>query len=453
MIRSYSAGARYVTVPAAAGAVTVLAAALFAISMCNAQTNPDPHGGHSGAHGVTRPEAPLDAADPDADPDPVARMEAMEPRREWTAMMHGYAFLTWNDQGGPSGDDAFESQNHVMTMAMRSWLGGKLSLFGTFTLEPATIPDEGSPELFQRGETYQGILLVDRQHPHELFAELAASWKRKIWDYIHLELYLALVGEPAVGPTAFVHRLSASENPAAPLGHHNQDSTHISSDVVTVSATGGIFTLEGSLFHGSEPDEHRWGIEQGPLDSYSGRVWVRPLPGLAVQVSAARREEPEALEEGNQTRQTASIEYRHATSDGFIAAAAISGRNLLPDDAVEWGHTLEATWKFARANYLYGRVERVDRDLFELTNKQQRPESVAAERTSVEAATLGYVRDLWTWKAVSAGLGGDVTAYRYTDRLDDVYGDTPVSYHVFFRLRGEWHHAFGAGDGGHAGGH
>jgi hypothetical protein len=154
---------------------------------------------------------------------------------------------------------------------------------------------------------------------------------------------------------------------------------------VSVSATGGIFTLEGSLFHGREPDEHRWGIDHGALDSYSGRAWVRPLPGLAIQVSPRAARSPRRSRKAIQTRQTASIEYRRATRDGFIAAAAISGRNLLEGGDVEWGHTLEATWKFARANYLYGRVERVDRDLYELTQKQQRPESDPAERTSDEA--------------------------------------------------------------------
>jgi hypothetical protein len=405
-------------------------------------TEPDQGGAHvnHAAHEEsTMPEEHAPQGVAAGDPDPMARMEGMEPRAEWTAMIHGWAFANYNDQGGPSGDDSFESQNHVMTMAMRSWLGGKLSLFGTFALEPATIPAKGSPQLFQRGETYQGNLLVDRQHPHDLFVQLAASWERKAWDTLHLRFYLAPVGEPAVGPTAFVHRLSASENPTAPLGHHNQDSTHISADVVSAGATLGILTVEGSLFHGREPDDDRWGIEQGALDSYSGRVWVRPIQGLAIQVSAARREEPEELEPGNQTRQTASVEYRRATAGGFIAAAIISGRNLLPGDGVEWGHTLEATWRFARANNLYARVERVDRDLFELRNKRQRPEDVPAERTAVEAATLGYVRDFATWNGLDAGVGGDVTAYQFTERLDDVYDDNPISYHVFLRLRFEWH--------------
>src|SRR5215813_3041769 len=129
---------------------------------------------HEHAHGQ-----PQDAAV--EDPDPMARMEGMEPRDRWMTMVHGWAFVGYNDQGGASGDDSFESQNHIMTMAMRSWLGGKLSLLGTFSLEPATIPDEGSPQLFQRGETFEGNLLVDRQHPHDFFAQLAVSWERKAW--------------------------------------------------------------------------------------------------------------------------------------------------------------------------------------------------------------------------------------------------------------------------------
>src|SRR5438309_5214021 len=93
-----------------------------------------------------------------ANPDPMAMMEEMEPMDHWMTMVHGYAFLTVNRQGGPSGDREFESQNHFMLMAMRSLWGGKFSLLGTFTLEPATIPPRGSAELFQRGETYRNVL-------------------------------------------------------------------------------------------------------------------------------------------------------------------------------------------------------------------------------------------------------------------------------------------------------
>jgi hypothetical protein len=252
------------------------------------------------------------------------------------------------------------------------------------------------------------------------------------------------VGEPALGPVAYPHRLSASENPTAPLAHHNQDSTHIAADVVTAGWKYTIFEIEGSAFHGREPDENRWDIEQGSLDSYAGRVWIRPTPELSLQVSSGHLEHPEKIEEGNQTRSTASIGWQSAFPRGFFAATLVAGRNLTPSGP-EWGNTLEWTWKFADANFVYGRVESVDRDLYELTNKRQRPDDVAPHRTAVQAATLGFTRDVRLVSEAETGLGLDATVYRFTERLDDVYGSHPVSFHGFLRVR--------FGSAGHHAGH
>lgn len=367
-------------------------------------------------------------------PDPMAAMEKMEPMDHWMTMLHGYAFLNVNRQGGPSGDRDFESQNHVMGIAMRSWLGGKLSLLGTFTLEPATIPVAGSPELFQRGETYHGILLVDRQHPHDLFVQLAAAWEKALSPGAKIRLYVAPWGEPALGPVAYPHRLSASENPTAPLAHHNQDSTHIAADVVTLGFSLPLVTLEASGFHGMEPDENRWDIEQGRVDSYSARLTVRPFTGLSFQLSSGHLEHPEAVEAGNQTRTTGSVTYEKATHGGFLGATLIVGKNQTPGGP-EWGNTLEGTWKFEDRNFLYGRLERVDRDLYELIHKQQRPEGVPASRTRVDAGTLGYVRDFDFLPAAETGLGADLTLYRFSSALNPVYGRHPISFHVFLRIR------------------
>ena len=366
----------------------------------------------------------------------MSAMETMEPMDHWMTMLHGYAFVTFNRQGGSSGDRQFESENHFMLLSMRRLWGGKLSLLGTFTLEPATIPPEGYPLLFQRGETYQDVLLVDRQHQHDLFVQLATRWDRRLMQHVDLGIYLAPVGEAAVGPTAYPHRLSASVNPMSPLAHHNQDSTHQSSDVVTVSLGVPMVTFEASAFHGAEPDDVRWDIDQGSLDSYAGRLTVRPGGGFTFQVSAARRENPEALEEGDQTRQTASVEYVRKTHGGFLAAALIVGRNLLAEGP-EWGNGLEATWKFGDSNYLFGRIESVDRDLFELINKMQRPAGLDPDRTTVQAGTIGYMRNvpLGIFRdGVDSGLGAAVTFYRFDDALDDAYGDMPVSAQIFLRL-------------------
>ncbi|MFY9550195.1 MAG: hypothetical protein WAU32_03525 [Thermoanaerobaculia bacterium] len=383
-------------------------------------------------------------AEPPPNPDPVAAMEAMEPMDHWMTMYHGYAFLTGDFQGGPSGGNQLESQNHFMISAMHALWGGKLSLSGTFSLEPATIPPAGSPELFQRGETYNGVLLVDLQHPHDFFVELAAAWERRVASDLKLRLYLAPVGEPALGPAPYVHRLSASENPIAPLSHHNQDATHITYDVMTLGTSSSIATLEGSVFHGAEPDENRWNIQAGALDSYSGRLTLRPAPGLSMQISAGHLEHPEAIEEGNQTRATASVTYEKATPGGFLAVMAATGRNRLSDGEVEWGTLLEWTWKFADVNFLWGRVEAVDRDVYELTHKRQRPADVLPDRTRVHSGSIGYSRDVPLYPRVETGFGAGVSFYGFTSRLDGVYGTMPVSWLLFGRIR------FGGHPGGMA---
>ncbi len=364
----------------------------------------------------------------------MTMMEEMEAMDHWMTMLHGYAFLNANRQGGPSGDREFDSQNHFMLMAIRRLWGGKLSFLGTFTLEAATIPPQGSAELFQRGETYRNVLLVDLQHPHDLFVQLGAAWERALSPGVKLRLYLAPVGEPALGPVAYPHRLSASENPTAPLSHHNQDSTHISSDVLTAGLTAGILTVEGSAFHGEEPDENRWDIDQGGLDSYSGRLTLRPRGGFSFQLSSGYRKHPEALEPGNQTRTTASLSYQRGAAANFFAATLASGLNQT-DDGREWGHLFEWTWKLGGKNFFYGRVEKVDRDVYELVNKRQRPQDVPRDRVSVEAATLGFVRNFPILSEAETGLGADLTFYRFPSNLDSVYGSRPISFHGFLRIR------------------
>lgn len=377
-------------------------------------------------------------------PDPMEMMDRMKATDRWTGMLHGFLFLNVNRQGGPSGVRSFESQNHLMAVALRTWAGGKLSVSGTFSLEPATVPAEGSPELFQRGETYRGVLLIDRQHQHDLFVQLAVAWEKALSDTSELRVYLAPRGEPALGPVAFPHRLSASENPSAPLSHHNQDATHIANDVASIGLTASIFTIEGSVFRGREPDENRWDLEQGMPDSYSGRLWIRPTPELAFQVSVGKLEHPEVVEEGDQTRSTASMTYQRVVGDGFLAVTAAVGRNQT-DEGREWGNTVEWTWKFARSNFLYGRVESVDRDVYELTHKRQRPEGEPHQKTRVQAATIGYVRNIALLGMAESGLGVDVTLYRFDSRLEAVYGSRPVSLHAFLRVR------FSSGMGSHAG--
>ena len=162
-------------------------------------------------------------------------------RGGWELMLHGAIFITYNQQGGPRGEGKAESTNYLMSMEQHRLGSGTLLLRQMFSAESLTSPHPGFPELFQTGETYHGQPLVDHQHPHNVFAELAAVYTLPINEKVTWLLYGGPSAEPALGPVTYMHRQSASENPEAPLGHHLQDSTHTSFGVVT---TGFIFVCQ-----------------------------------------------------------------------------------------------------------------------------------------------------------------------------------------------------------------
>jgi len=216
----------------------------------------------------------------DAAPNSTPAEMLMTQRGKWTLMFHGVLFLNEIQQSGPRGGDKFFSTNWFMPMAQRKFGKGTLTLRTMLSLEPATVSQRRYPELFQQGETAFNRPIVDGQHPHDLFMELAALYDYKLSERTTLSLYAAPVGDPAFGPPAYPHRTSSSEDPMAPLGHHFQDSTHIANEVITLGVTHRNFRLEGSGFYGREPDEYRWDIDSGNIDSRScaARLHSEPEP-------------------------------------------------------------------------------------------------------------------------------------------------------------------------------
>jgi len=381
----------------------------------------------------------------------------------WTFMSMGTVRLVYNRQGGLSGDEKVESSNWVMFMGQHGLGRGRLTLMSMSSLEPATFHAGGSPLLFQVGETFEGRPLVDHQHPHDFFMNLSATWRLPVGDAGRGAVWLqgALRGEPALGPTTFMHRASAGENPTAVLSHHFQDSTHITDDVITLGAGYGRFTLEGSAFHGQEPDEGRWDLDPGALDSWSGRLKVRLGGGWSGQVSYGKLHEPEALNPGDVKRTTASLHYGEK-GDRPLAVSFVWGRNQESHGDFN-GYLLEGAWQATLVDHFYARAEQADRDLDLLVFKGQppvpRPTAQRAEgagtraldrRTAVRALTLGYLRDLHAFRApdwlgpVHVGLGADLTLYQTESLLDATYGEDPLSVHVFARVR------WGRPHGGHA---
>ena len=188
---------------------------------------------------------------------------------QWTLMAHGNAFLQYLYESGDRGSDQAGSINWLMGMADRPIGSGHLGFRGMISLEPWTIRGCGYPDLLATGEECRGTAIHDRQHPHDVFMELAATYDRPLSGNVRLQLYGGPVGEPALGPTAFPHRTSAMSNPLAPITHHWFDATHITYGVVTAGVYGARWKGEASVFNGREPDETRTDFDFGALDRKS----------------------------------------------------------------------------------------------------------------------------------------------------------------------------------------
>jgi hypothetical protein len=372
--------------------------------------------------------SPHDGSGTAWEPASVPEHDWMLMRGGWELMAHGVIFADYNQQGGPRGEGKAESVNWGMLMEQHRLGKGTILLRQMFSAESLTSPHPGFPELFQTGETYHGEALVDHQHPHNVFAELAALYTLPLSEKILWELYGGPSAEPALGPVTYIHRTSASELPLAPLSHHLQDSTHTSFGVVTTGLVIDRYKLEGSAFNGHEPNEERWSIQPAALASWSVRGSVAPNRNWTAQYSIGHLDHPEALEPWNQWRETASVEYNHPLAAGNWATSVVWGRVHEIGTGIHLnGYLLESTLNFLRRDYVYTRMELVDKN--ELFPPAEEPSY------RIGAYTFGGTRDLAQTRAYQLGLGADVTVYSKPGVLDAAYGNFPVSFQVFLRIR------------------
>ena len=377
------------------------------------------------------------SAEPGATPAPML----MTRRGDWMLMLHGNAFLADTQQTSPRGGDKLFSTNWFMPMAQRQWGPGQLTLRTMLSLEPATVTGRQYPLLFQQGETAYGKPIADGQHPHDFVMELAALYDWRLGEKTLLSFYAAPVGDPALGPTAYPHRASALENPVGTLGHHQEDSTHIADDVLTVGFTQGILRLEASGFHGREPDEHRWQVQQGAIDSWSTRLTLQPGPNWSGQYSYGRLHSPEQLYPSeNQERMTASIMYDRPLGDGtrgnWASTAGWGRTRSLEDGVIQNSYLFESTLRFAMRNYIWTRIEDVDRTTELLLGENTPPPGFSEQPAGrVQAYTFGYDRDIDLLPHLATAIGAQVTAYTVGSRLQPVYGSDPMGAVVFLRIR------------------
>jgi hypothetical protein len=357
----------------------------------------------------------------------------------WNTMFMGEGFLVDTQQSGPRGGDKLYSTNWAMAMAEhRLGQSGAFQVELMLSLEPATVTDRRYPLLFQTGETAFGQPIVDGQHPHNFIMGLGFHYVRELGGDTRIEVYFAPVGDPALGPVAYPHRASAAELPEAPISHHWQDSTHISDDVITVGLGYKKLKFEASGFHGAEPGENRWIIQQGAIDSWAARLWFFPAKNWAAQVSAGRLTHPEALEPGDQVRTEASLEYTKPMEGASWASSLIWGRvHETATGRNVNSYLAESVLPLSRKNFVTGRVELVDKDeLFaDDPEVQQNLDVLYGSTFRIGAYTIGYTRDVDLFRNVESGIGADFTTYSLPAAIKPYYGNRPFGVNIFIRLR------------------
>ena len=371
----------------------------------------------------------------------------------WTWSGDGNAFVGFNYQVRRFADfSAWESQNWIMGSGERAAGDGRLVIQTMVSFEPFTIGKlvygsgqrisaGGSPQLFQTGESYliangstfDRVPLVNYQHPHDLVMGLGATYRWIKPDVTYI-VGADLIGAPTLGPTAFMHRESARDNPQAPITHHHMDSTHISTGVVRGGVEKNGFTLEASAFRGAEQDEHRTSIERPSLDSWAGRVSWRSGPWSA-QFSGGYLHEPEWFEPYDHIRWTASMGFNGTIGSKRLDAMLGWGQNRakVVKNGVSDGFLLEWDLRASSATALYGRAEIAVKQLFGLGLHPRGFEHPHAY-SHIDALTVGAVRDLMTRRWSRLGIGADATVYHMSPDLVDYFGGSR-SFHIFLRWR------------------
>ena len=388
------------------------------------------HGGHEMAMTAALGSYPMqrEASGTSWQPDASRRMGLMTMSGNWMLMAHGDVNLVYDHQSGPRGDDKAFVSGMLMGMAQRPLGNGTLQFKAMLSPDPIMGPS-GYPLLLASGETANGRdRLIDRQHPHDLFMELAGSISQNIGRGSSVFLYAGLPGEPAFGPPAFMHRESIMDSPEAPITHHWLDSTHISFGVVTAGLVLDRVKVEVSRFNGREPDQHRWNIETGPLDSTAIRLSWNPTSTLALQGSWGHFVDPEQLEPGiDQKRWSASALWADDIAPGWHAAATLAWGRKSAQGHSDDGVALEGSLNHAQWT-LFGRAEMTqNRELLDIEN---------GPAFRVGKTSLGAIRDFPIGSHLSLGAGGLFSLNFVPDGLAPLYGGhNPTGEMAFLRLK------------------
>lgn len=389
---------------------------------------------------------------------------------EWSVMVHGSLSLNTRWDPAPRGEASTYFTNMIGASARRRADAGWFELRAMASAEPA-MGARGYSLLLQTGETADGINpLVDRQHPHDILMELSGSFRFEIDRDAWLFVYVAPIGSPALGPVPFMHRASGGENPVTPISHHFLDATHIAYGVATI----GLYVdrriqLEVSYFNAREPDQNRWVPEAPKLNSFSTRLTITPGRNWAIQGSFADLKEPEQLHPAiDLYRMTLSATHHRPLSRGFWSTTLAFGQNKRPETTMSLGEArarlpapildhylsvgplppgaddtllllferrtqsavlLESALQWGRTTGFF-RYESARKDeLFPPTDLRH------SELFTVRKVNVGLLRDFDLGGNLDLGIGGTASLHSVPGALRAEYGNRPISYMLFTRVK------------------
>ena len=346
----------------------------------------------------------------------------------WSTMLHGYLYAITDHQGGPRGAQLNFSESMPMLMAQRNADTVRVALKAMQSLDPL-MGKRGYPLLLQTGENADGITpLIDRQHPHDLIMELAASASLPLSERTSAFVYAGYPGEPALGPPTFMHRYSAYANPEAPISHHWLDSSHTSYGVFTSGLVSGHWKTELSAFNGREPDPFRWNLDPLRIDSWSGRLSWNPLDSLALQLSYGAIHSPEAIEPGiNVRRYTISAVLDRALAPGHWQSTLAWGQNRASPGANSAAWLLESNLGYAHHNF-FARAESAGKNELVIAG------ALSGRLFTVTKFSAGYLYEFRLARHLNLGFGALLSTYALPAALVVEYGSHPRSYMLYTRL-------------------
>ena len=376
---------------------------------------------------------------PDSTP-MYSKMKMNEDGSMW--MFMGTAFLRYTNIGssrdvsasGKGGRSRVDAPTMFMAMYSKPINEkSQIGFRGMFSLDPIIQRGYGYPLLYQSGEQFRGRPIHDRQHPHDLFSELAVTYSYKFDEKKSFYLYAGYPGEPALGPPMYLHRTSGMNNPDAPIGHHWQDATHITYGVVTAGFSFGKAKIEASAFNGTEPNENRYNFDKPRLNSFSGRFSFNPTKNWAFQISHGYLKNPEPLEPEIRIlrKTTASAIYNKSYDENHNwASTFVLGQNHANGESTN-SVLFESNYDFFK-NAVFGRVETVQKTGHDLVLNHADEDKVFR----VNTFSIGYIRDLIQGKGIDVGIGSMVTLNTNPSTLTPYYGGTTHGgWQIFMRFR------------------